>query len=169
MAVHNLMLSHYPQHMEALYRGFPYRMLDTDAQPTGRNPLLEHPVPVFARSASQLMCCFVPYYIEYAQKFGGVSLSTEDKEALQALIALTEEAGVWMEMEFRPGDIQLLNNRKILHGRADYEDYPEKARRRHLLRLWLAMPEWPEMPSNQIVHTNEEKLRWERLSVTPAG
>ena len=43
-----------------------------------------------------------------------------------------------LEMDFQPGDIQLLNNSVILHAREAYEDGPEPERRRHLLRLWLA-------------------------------
>jgi hypothetical protein len=41
-------------------------------------------------------------------------------------------------MDFQPGDIQLINNSVVLHSRESYEDDPEPARRRHLLRLWLA-------------------------------
>jgi hypothetical protein len=41
-------------------------------------------------------------------------------------------------MEFAPSDVQLLNNGRILHSREAYEDDDDPARRRHLLRLWLA-------------------------------
>ena len=41
-------------------------------------------------------------------------------------------------MDFQPGDIQLLNNAKILHSREAYDDHDDPGRRRHLLRLWLA-------------------------------
>ncbi len=40
-------------------------------------------------------------------------------------------------MEFKPGDIQLLANAKILHSREAYEDHDDRDLRRHLLRLWL--------------------------------
>ena len=40
-------------------------------------------------------------------------------------------------MEFQPGDIQLLNNAKILHAREAYTDYDDPTQRRRLLRLWL--------------------------------
>ena len=43
---------------------------------------------------------------------------------------------VYLEMDFRPGDIQWLANDRILHSREAYEDDPEHPR--HLLRLWLA-------------------------------
>jgi hypothetical protein len=47
-------------------------------------------------------------------------------------------------MEFRPGDIQLLKNSVILHKRTEYEDFDEPARKRHLLRLWLAAPDFDD-------------------------
>ncbi len=48
-----------------------------------------------------------------------------------------------------PGDIQLLSNMQVYHARTTYKDYPlgsidEEGRervRRHLMRLWLAVPE----------------------------
>lgn len=52
-------------------------------------------------------------------------------------------------MDFDEGDIQFLNNRLIVHGRAEYDDYLELARRRHRLRLWLLVPNWPARPTNQ--------------------
>ena len=39
----------------------------------------------------------------------------------------------WMER----GQIQILNNRTIVHGRTPYEDFEMPEQRRHLLRLWL--------------------------------
>jgi alpha-ketoglutarate-dependent taurine dioxygenase len=41
-------------------------------------------------------------------------------------------------MAFQPGDIQLLNNGRILHAREAFEDWEDLSRRRHLIRLWLA-------------------------------
>ena len=40
-------------------------------------------------------------------------------------------------MAFESGDIQWLKNSVTLHARTEYEDFPEPARKRHLLRLWL--------------------------------
>ena len=41
--------------------------------------------------------------------------------------------------DFQPGDVQWLRNAFVLHKRTAYEDHPEPARKRHLLRLWLAI------------------------------
>ena len=48
------------------------------------------------------------------------------------------------DMGFRPGDIQLLKNSVILHKRTPYLDWDEPARKRHLLRLWLAAPDFDD-------------------------
>ena len=49
-------------------------------------------------------------------------------------------------IEFKPGDIQLIQNHVILHDRTDYEDWPEPERKRHLLRLWLCPPNGRPLP-----------------------
>jgi hypothetical protein len=43
-------------------------------------------------------------------------------------------------MDFRQGDMQLLNNAVVCHSRGDFEDWPEPERKRHLIRLWLTDP-----------------------------
>jgi hypothetical protein len=54
------------------------------------------------------------------------------------------DPGLYLDMEFRPGDIQLLKNSVILHKRTAYEDWDEPERKRHLLRLWLAAPDFED-------------------------
>ncbi len=44
----------------------------------------------------------------------------------------------WMER----GQIQILDNRIIVHGRTPYEDREEPEKRRHLPRLWLRAGDW---------------------------
>ena len=51
-----------------------------------------------------------------------------------------------LDMEFEPGDIQLLHNHQILHDRTGFEDWPEPERKRHLLRLWLCPPDGRPLP-----------------------
>jgi alpha-ketoglutarate-dependent taurine dioxygenase len=55
--------------------------------------------------------------------------------------AIANDPAFPVEMDFRPGDIQWLDNSVIPHSRKAYEDDPDPAARRHLLRLWLAAPE----------------------------
>jgi hypothetical protein len=69
---------------------------------------------------------------------------------LHALAVLEETATrLALHMILEPGDIQLLANGHVLHARTAYKDWPagsvdEQGRervRRHLMRLWLAVPE----------------------------
>ena len=65
-------------------------------------------------------------------------------------------------MSIAEGDIQFLNNRTILHGRTGYMDWPDMARRRHMMRLWVEVPAWPPLPANQGMHAADDHPLWLR-------
>jgi hypothetical protein len=44
-----------------------------------------------------------------------------------------------LDMWLEPGDMQFISNHTIVHARTEYEDDPDPARKRHLLRLWLSL------------------------------
>ena len=44
-----------------------------------------------------------------------------------------------LDMWLEPGDMQFISNHTIVHSRTGYEDHPDPARKRHLLRLWLSL------------------------------
>jgi hypothetical protein len=43
--------------------------------------------------------------------------------------------------------MQFLCNYSVFHARTAYQDWPEPERRRHLLRLWLACEDGPDLPA----------------------
>ena len=45
-----------------------------------------------------------------------------------------------MQIHQQPGDILFLNNWMTFHRRAEFEDYDEPEKKRHLLRIWLSVP-----------------------------
>jgi len=47
---------------------------------------------------------------------------------------------------FEPGDLQYLSNTLVFHSRTSYEDWPAPAAKRHLMRIWLSLPDGPELP-----------------------
>ena len=49
-------------------------------------------------------------------------------------------------VDAEPGDVLFLNNRTVLHSRTHYQDYEKLEDRRHLLRVWMSMPEWDRLP-----------------------
>lgn len=63
-----------------------------------------------------------------------------ERELLDLYEAIAAEPALRLDMQFTPGDLQLVSNHVVLHARTAYEDAPDPARRRHLLRLWLTLP-----------------------------
>ena len=51
-------------------------------------------------------------------------------------------------MQLEQGDMQLVNNYVIVHSRTPFEDFEEPDRKRHLLRLWLAVPDSQPLPAD---------------------
>ena len=87
------------------------------------------------------------YYIASAQRFADAPRLTKQQiEALDLFDALANDPSNYLDIEFKPGDIQLIHNHVILHDRTDYEDWPEPERKRHLLRLWLCPPNGRPLP-----------------------
>jgi hypothetical protein len=74
-------------------------------------------------------------------------LRREQLEAMDLLDELLNDPRIHLSMAFLPGDMQFLHNHQILHSRNDFENWPEPARHRHLLRLWMAPPEGRPLPA----------------------
>lgn len=132
MTIYNYLLAHHRELLGIYYRGFVYdRRAEeaTDEVPYYRNA-------VYGYFNDQLSCRFyMAQYIESATARSGIPLSDIERYALR----LFQEIGAMDEhqisMKLQPGDIQLLNNNLVVHGRTAFEDQP--GRRRDLLRLWL--------------------------------
>ena len=93
--------------------------------------------PVFGFRDGYFTGMFSPAYTQFAQDFPEVPRHTPQQlDALELYGQLANELA--LDMQFEPGDIQLLNNHVIYHGRTSYIDYPEEDKKRLLLRLWLS-------------------------------
>jgi len=44
-----------------------------------------------------------------------------------------------LDIWFQPGEIQFINNYNVMHSGSAYEDDPDPALRRDLIRLWLTV------------------------------
>ena len=94
-------------------------------------------LPIFAEHAGKFTTQYSRTFVEAAQKLPDVPrLSAAQDEALDLHAAVCEE--LCFAMEFRPGDLQLLNNHVVYHARTAFEDTPGVDNDRLLLRLWLA-------------------------------
>jgi hypothetical protein len=114
--------------------------------PAGMKPYFE--IPVFNWHASLLSAIYQRQYIDSAQRFPEAPrLTPRHVEALDAFDALAEDPALHLTMRLAPGDMQFVHNHTMLHDRSAFEDWPEPQRRRHLLRLWLAVPGARPLPA----------------------
>ncbi len=104
--------------------------------------------PVFGIRDGHFACRHIRNHIKGAQQsFPDVPrLSPQQIEALDLFDELLAREDLCYHMDLLPGDIQLLNNHIVLHSRTEYEDHPEPERKRHLFRLWLALPQAQPLP-----------------------
>lgn len=71
------------------------------------------------------------------------SLTAQERELFDRYDAIASRPDLYLEMDFAPGDIQLLSNHTLLHARGAYVDAADS--KRHLLRLWLSVPQRPSL------------------------
>lgn len=145
MAVHNAMLEQRPDLHRLLAQ--PIHRDRRGEYIEGKAPTYE--APVFCYHAGYMTVTFVRRFVESAPRHPGVpDVTPELVEAMDLLEALAESDELRLDMDFRAGDIQWINNLITFHSRTEFEDWPEPERRRHLLRLWLNLPNgWPLPPS----------------------
>ena len=113
--------------------------------PEGKKAYAE--VPVFMPEGNRVIAHYVRSAIRKGQDLPGVvPLTGEQIEALDLVDELVADPDIHLDMEFQPGDIQMVCNHSLFHSRTAYEDHAEADRRRHLLRLWLACEDGPDLP-----------------------
>jgi len=65
--------------------------------------------------------------------------SADERSLLDLYESIASEPALYLDMQFEPGDIQLISNHFTLHARTAYEDGASSEHTRHLLRLWLSL------------------------------
>ena len=137
MTIYNEMHKRRPDLLRLLFEPFA-----TDRRgevPAGKKPYFE--IPVYSFHAGYLSALYARRYIESARRFDEVpDLTDAQRQALDLFDALANDPRINLQMDFQPGDMQLVHNHTILHDRTAYDDWDEPEKKRHLLRLWLAVP-----------------------------
>lgn len=104
----------------------------------GDGPSTKHITIVPSRYDGEVVRTFFHSdYFRSAPRHDDVAPLTElDLRALDAFEAIAGSEDFRLDMDFEPGDIQLINNHTVVHSRTGYVDDPDHPR--HLLRLWLS-------------------------------
>lgn len=107
--------------------------------PDGARPFME--IPPLNWHEGHLTVFYQRKYIDSAQRFeGAMRLTPAHLEALDMFDALANDPELHFGMQLETGDMQFVYNHSHLHDRTAFVDWPDPARRRHLLRLWLSIP-----------------------------
>lgn len=137
VAIHNEMARERPDLLEILYQPFAWSW--QTQEPPGGKPW--YPQPLFSMTDGKICCRYIRGHIRNGQLFPDAPrLSEKQIEALDYFDSLSGSEAFHLKFMFAPGDIQFVNNHVCLHSRSSFEDWPEEDRRRHLLRMWLSVP-----------------------------
>lgn len=132
-SVHNTLLERHPSHLRRLYEDFYFERFDEFAP--GECVYAKKPIFTFKRG--NLGVCLSTNRVRIGYEAAGVKMDTRTHDALAALDEVLEDESLGKTFEFQPGETQVVNNRRIGHRRTAFKDWPDPARRRHLVRIWV--------------------------------
>lgn len=105
-------------------------------------------IPVLSWHKGKMTGLYHRLYINSASRFSEAPQpDPQHIEALDLFDEIANDPTIHLSMRLQPGDIQFVYNHTNLHDRTAFRDWPEQDKRRHLLRLWLALPEDRELPA----------------------
>jgi len=140
--IHNEMLRRRPDLAELLFHDY-WRCRPKDEDGVFARPYFA--LPVWGERDGKITSQYSRTYVEQAQEFAELPRLTDaQSEALDMLAEIAEQTCLYSA--FEPGDIQLLNNHVVYHGRTAYSDDAAAGRARLLIRLWLATPNSRALP-----------------------
>jgi len=143
-AVFNEIVRGRPDLAEVLQQPFDF---DARGQQLEGEPRAQR-VPIYNYHEGRLSTVHKRFYIDLAQRFPEVPpLTAEQIEALDLFDEIAAEPGMCFEFDMQPGDILAASNYDVLHCRTAFEDHEAPTRRRrHMMRLWLTIPNGRPLP-----------------------
>jgi alpha-ketoglutarate-dependent taurine dioxygenase len=132
-AAHNEMRRRYPELLRRLYR--PYVFDRQREHAPGDAMAVRH--AMFENHDGRLMGRLSRFHVKMGHALAGEPLDSEGEAAMEALESIMNEPGRGQEFWFEPGQVQIIDNRRVGHKRTSFIDWPEPDRKRKLVRLWL--------------------------------
>lgn len=148
-AVHNEIVAQHPEYLDAIYRGGPYHRMNE--QGPGEGPYTEHDVPALSLRDGVVSCRYVRELMDAGLDLAGRALSSQAKAAFDFFDVTAARSDMCLRYVMQPGEIMFYNNWIVLHGRTAFENGPRPDQKRHLMRLWLDIPEGrPVVPETAV-------------------
>jgi hypothetical protein len=154
LAVHNEMARTRPDLLEVLYEPWHWTWQKGCYEEEG--PCYQQ--PIFSVQDGHLSCRYIGESLRTVHaKYPEIPpLTPQQVEAMALFDKLLNGPDYPVWKPFQPGDWQMVNNHIVMHARTEFEDYPEYERRRHLLRMWLSVPNSrPLSPLMRPVYRNQ--------------
>lgn len=138
VAIRNELVRTRPDLVEELYKPYYWSWKGQEAE--GELPYYTQ--PIYSEHDGKFSSRHILTHVWAAQEdFPELPRMTEKQiEALEIINKIAEDPKFHFCMMFEPGDIQLLNNHVTYHARTEFEDFEEEDKKRHLLRMWLSVP-----------------------------
>jgi hypothetical protein len=137
VAIHNEILRRDPELVERLFQPFPHNRQNEEAE--DEPPF--YMAPVYSLRDGHFAARYIRNHIRSSQiRTDTPRLTDLDHRALDIIQDLAETDEFRFDMVLERGDMQFVNNHVLVHSRTHFEDFEEPGRRRHLLRLWLSVP-----------------------------
>ncbi|MGB0573234.1 MAG: TauD/TfdA family dioxygenase [Alphaproteobacteria bacterium] len=158
-AVHNVLLDERPDLIDVYYQ--PFHIDWRGDHPDGEQPWYDIPM-LSARDGKLASRVTNRSFMESVTRYGEeLALTDEQTEALDVFQEISNREELRLQMHFQPGDMQFINNHIILHAREAYEDHDDPALKRHLLRVWIGLPDGKRRPLSPMLD--------ERYSLVASG
>ncbi len=143
VAIHNEIVRSRPDLLRVLYRPFPWSRQGQERE--GEEAWYEQ--PIYGVERGHFASRYIRTHILSAQRHRDAPpLTGLQREALQAIDRLAGDPAFCFDTMLEPGDMAFLNSHTTYHARTEFEDHPEPERKRHLLRLWLSVPNSRPLP-----------------------
>ncbi len=130
--VFDTLASERPDILPPLFKSYHFRTPRAHAW-TSRGPTVQK--PIFDTSSGELRIHYARVMIEPGMEMAGRPLTEEEREALDCLDEVIERPELNFRHVLRPGELLVLNNRVLLHGREAFP--PGASGGRTLKRLWM--------------------------------
>jgi len=129
----NEMLARRPDLVDRLF--MPYLFDRQKEHAPDSPPVISH--PLMQMDGDSVLCRLSHRHVVNGYKMAGMELDPVSEEALETLESIMRQPEFIREFYFEPGQIQIVDNRRLGHRRSGFTDYEEEDRKRHLIRLWL--------------------------------
>ncbi|MBI1374830.1 MAG: hypothetical protein GC159_19090 [Phycisphaera sp.] len=137
MTLFNRLLDTRPDLLDVLMQPVLYKRHNVDTA----NPLPYCRQPIMSFTEGHFACGYLRVLIDRAYAEPDTPAMTDaQREAMDTLEQLAEDPSLHVRFAQQPGDVLLLNNWVTLHRRDAFEDHEDAALKRHILRIWLSMP-----------------------------